>query len=838
MDVVSAQPLRASSILWQGTTRVLTVVCKVTFALAPGESTLATDPESIHEHDTHEGDDPAKSVVAPSDLVPFKGRADVILVGSAFAPRGEPVRSLVARMIVGDLDKAIDVHQDRAWSHEGALHEGARFTSMPLGYERAAGGPESSNPVGVRADARPNTYGMVALPNLQPPGLQISSRTDAIAVVGFGPIAPTWPSRREKLGRHAATWSPRSWNQAPLPRDIEPAYFNSAPRDQQIDELRIDERIILENLHPDVPRLVTRLPGMRPRAFVDLGNRSPQQEIALLCETLWIDTARSICTLTFRGHFENPPPSGRVVIGLEHPGQRLTFADVEQQLRAEPERPRSSPKIEEPAAPARSWNRAQTVTFIGGERSLSPTGGAVLPFGSSGEPKARSAAAELLGDKAARSSEPPISTSNETPEQRMRALGQSPPSWLGGAPPAAAPPSFAATPFGAPAAPATPFVAPASVAATPFTTPPAPPPSAPFVPPPPSSSPFAVPPPAAVPAMVAPARVQADMFPPPSSTPWSGPESRAGVAAPMTVGQAAAQSAIPVAIVAPAAAVIAATPTPAASDPKQVWAGRALQLVWFDPDSLPRVHRKEEFKPIVRALEERAPDNDLDDPTIARNPADAEDRRDIFEVLSRGNALDEPALNRALERAVRDDGKFIPPLALVDGEVRLFFDELETLRATLTIAAVFSPGDEPLKTAIADARDFLRFPDLRSSPSVTEGYTTRVQEAMKRAKRAVTPTYLDEQAERVLVEARSYQRRAVYGAPHLRAQIQIGNAARPWPLYISESAATRLPMFARFTARVLVEVGFQENQYEQHPSALRVLALGRVSPAPGKTPAG
>ena len=41
MDVVSAPPLRASSILWQGTTRVLTVVCKVTFALTPGETGAA-----------------------------------------------------------------------------------------------------------------------------------------------------------------------------------------------------------------------------------------------------------------------------------------------------------------------------------------------------------------------------------------------------------------------------------------------------------------------------------------------------------------------------------------------------------------------------------------------------------------------------------------------------------------------------------------------------------------------------------------------------------------------------------------------------------------------------
>ena len=32
------------------------------------------------------------------DLVPFKGRADVILVGHAYAPHGRPVSTLTARL--------------------------------------------------------------------------------------------------------------------------------------------------------------------------------------------------------------------------------------------------------------------------------------------------------------------------------------------------------------------------------------------------------------------------------------------------------------------------------------------------------------------------------------------------------------------------------------------------------------------------------------------------------------------------------------------------------------------------------------------------------------------
>ncbi len=40
-------------------------------------------------------------------------------------------------------------------------------------------------------------------------------------------------------------------------------------------------------------------------------------------------------------------------------------------------------------------------------------------------------------------------------------------------------------------------------------------------------------------------------------------------------------------------------------------------------------------------------------------------------------------------------------------------------------------------------------------------------------------------------------------------------------------------MFARFAARVLAEIGFQENQYEAHPTALRALAIGRIASTPG-----
>jgi hypothetical protein len=300
MDVVG--PFRAASLVWQPRAGAvtLTVVCKATYELRPVESPLAAEQDLPNEEDNHWNDDPSRSLYSPCDLVPRKSRADVILVGNAFAPRGQPVRSMLVRLCVGEVDKAIEVCADRFFTQEGKLREGPAFVKMPVRYERAAGGPDTDNPVGVRADGPPDLQGQIAIPNLQPPGFAISRRGDQIPVVGFGPIAPSWPERVEKLGRHAGEWPDPDWMKRPIPADVDRAYFNAAPSDQQLEELRDDERILLENLHPEHSRLSTALPGVRPRATIERPGKGVKP-IEMKADTLWIDTDRGLCTLTWRG---------------------------------------------------------------------------------------------------------------------------------------------------------------------------------------------------------------------------------------------------------------------------------------------------------------------------------------------------------------------------------------------------------------------------------------------------------------------------------------------------------------------------------------------------------
>ena len=139
------------------------------------------------------------------------------------------------RGVVGEVDKAIAVFGDRTWTASGETREPARFVKMPLRWERTAGGSGTTNPVGVRmGDVGPERYTEAGLPNLQATDAYLVSPADVLEPAGFGPIAPRWPGRIAKLHRHAAEWDAARWSERPLPDDVDSAFFNVAPGDQQV----------------------------------------------------------------------------------------------------------------------------------------------------------------------------------------------------------------------------------------------------------------------------------------------------------------------------------------------------------------------------------------------------------------------------------------------------------------------------------------------------------------------------------------------------------------------------------------------------------------------------
>src|SRR6476620_10749291 len=132
MQIVALSALPVGSLLWQQRAGVwvLTVVCKATYALAPGEMRLAEEQEPINERDRPWSDE-IRSLYAASDLSPVKPGADVVLVGQAYAPGGTPVRSLLARLTVGDVAKLVEINCDRTLQPDGSVQEGEPFARMP-----------------------------------------------------------------------------------------------------------------------------------------------------------------------------------------------------------------------------------------------------------------------------------------------------------------------------------------------------------------------------------------------------------------------------------------------------------------------------------------------------------------------------------------------------------------------------------------------------------------------------------------------------------------------------------------------------------------------------------
>jgi hypothetical protein len=824
MEIVALSPVHATTLTWRrdAKTWALTVVVKATFDLVPAEMRLSQTQDPLLDQDRRWEEEPGRSLHSPSDLVPFKARADVMLVGHAYAPNGKSVRSLLARLVVGGVDKSIAVLGDRATQGR----EPAPFTIMALRYERAAGGLGQPNPSGIAAsEAR--------LPNLEPAiraGRDGARQADDGApIAGFGPIAPDWPQRRGRLQGGASTWAPND----PLD-ESDPLFFNAAPADQQLAALRDDQPLLLENLHPDHARLSTRLPGLRPQAFVERPHAAPH-ELEMRADALWIDTDRGRCTVTWRGHFplaQRDEP-GRVFVAMTGARQQLAWDDIKGLERAigadqSPPAPRKIPNLEAfdhddddgddtmtiarklpmPALPPRRVP-APKPTLVGTPPPPAPIAVALPP---TTPPPAMPASAappplppplspeRLRALLASRDLSPgfdlaePTSTDFYTVGEHTPILDASP-AWL----------ALHSVPT-----PAVPSVTPTAIVPAP--TPSAPPvvaaPPIVVAQPPPQMAPLAAALPSAVATLTGDAR-----------SPWAAASATPRPTAPP------APAPPPSKPVAPSKAPSrTATLTGSSKPPADV-----LDLLWFDPDALPRIRAR--FSALIDELEFEAldPRHDLpvDDPKASR------DRHHAFGVLTQAPMTDAAGVSRAMLDAISDRGRFTPPVVVLSGELRFPFDEVEHLKAAAAAAKPLAKDDKRLGDLIDTVNELAGTLLLQGSPGAIDSLLKDLSSAVSQSKRPLPVKFLDAHLERVLLEQRRYQKRTVFGAPMLRGLFTPTGSSAALPAYLPESVADKLPLVVQMKVRLIAEASSSQDQYESHPQALRVVALGRAMAVDG-----
>jgi hypothetical protein len=307
MVVDNQTPFAVAPLFWEDLSgrAKLTVIVKATF-LIPGHGAVrAPDQLPLLARDkTHDEENPAATVRFESDQIPFKPRADVVLVGRAHAPLGRAVTELDVSLRVGALIRTIRVFGDRKWRFfpVPAVTAPKPFVTMDLTYERAFGGidgpgakycPENLVGKGFIGKQALECIQDKPLPNLEDPRHLIRTTNSCPWPVGFGFYGRGWQPRLTLAGTYDERY--RKERAPALPLDFSYAVFNGAHPDLQVEGyLRGDEEVELENLSPQ-GRVRFRLTGVRPQITVTRWTIAPDEWLAKNSDSP-------------KGRSEKPPP--------------------------------------------------------------------------------------------------------------------------------------------------------------------------------------------------------------------------------------------------------------------------------------------------------------------------------------------------------------------------------------------------------------------------------------------------------------------------------------------------------------------------------------------------
>ena len=243
MEVLHRTPFSAGllPILDKDGSEARVAVVKATYSIHDGGSlSVAEQQEPVKLTDVYLGDAGTSSVVMESDGAWFKPATDVVVIGSAFAPRGGAT-AFHATIECGPLSKTIAVFGSRRWSYTpltGAqMSDPEPVAEVPLCWERCFGGSDPNGGVGTWEPRNPIGTGLCAtksvatldglpLPNFENPAQLIRKWNDRPAPHGLGFVGRSWQPRIRYAGTYDEAWQNARMPIAPL--DFDYRFFNGA----------------------------------------------------------------------------------------------------------------------------------------------------------------------------------------------------------------------------------------------------------------------------------------------------------------------------------------------------------------------------------------------------------------------------------------------------------------------------------------------------------------------------------------------------------------------------------------------------------------------------------
>ena len=308
------------------------IIVKGTFEIAEdGTLTVAEEQAPMIFTDACHGEVNVSSLWHPSDLVPKKPTADIIVNAVARAPGGEPLptwecgitvagpegklvekrlRVTGPRVWVPRWRRALDEDQRRDWRAYRRLFQVWELSQpepaaeVSLRYELAYGGTietgtdDEGNPRYVCDPRNPIGRGLIdpewtdhsqpqPAPQIELSGEPIADPVARYAPQSLGPIPPAWDPRLRKGGTYDQNWIDTIWPKwAP---DYDFAYHNSAHPDLICPRhLAVGDRVTLDNLMAEQPRLTLTIPSVHPMAgLVRADGRAARR--AMVLDTLFLD---------------------------------------------------------------------------------------------------------------------------------------------------------------------------------------------------------------------------------------------------------------------------------------------------------------------------------------------------------------------------------------------------------------------------------------------------------------------------------------------------------------------------------------------------------------------
>ena len=296
------------------------LVLRGTFAFQNGSVLRLLDEQHpIIYYDEYYGDPHATSLKLESCLAPFKPATDFVLTANAHSPSGRSERQWNVTARIGNTSKTLTVTGRRTWQRRFgslSLSEIEPVSELPIRYEAAYGGgyengvgeretwPE--NPVGRGYCGRKSHEGVVA-PQIfaSENDVQLLSHSRPVATAGFGPVAPHWAPRRDRVGTYNEMWKRSRFPD--LPADFDFSYHNTASTDFVLEPFATGtETIELTNLTPE-RRTTFALPGFQLASIM----RFESGEILpgpVMLDTIHVDATTYLVYLTWRTVYPVSPP--------------------------------------------------------------------------------------------------------------------------------------------------------------------------------------------------------------------------------------------------------------------------------------------------------------------------------------------------------------------------------------------------------------------------------------------------------------------------------------------------------------------------------------------------